>query len=379
MVTFVSNQWFDYPVTNPHLTDDGEDIGTPSGTAVYFPDKTKIEDTSWHDYGGQVVGDVSGSGWSEYFIHLRDITVQPGRTYPAGTVIGHTGGGIGDNVLHGGRVQPAQSQSWYNGHSSGPHTEFGIFRGEDMAAFNQGWGNKSREKDPAPLVSHLHATQGAGVGSGGDGLTFLGIALPGSNAFSNNTSDSSSGDLFGIAGAITGLGTSIGQSAAKAQTDIAAGAKRAGFFVLGGAVLVAGALILILPAATRAVEGGVSMATGAGQARQALRQAPRPQPQPTQVTHIHPISQPTPQPAPRLAPRQLAAPTPPRHTTPALYGSPVRRRVTGGATTQPLPSASASAPNRPMVRKAGFRAGRYIDQTGAAVSGPHRLLHEPHA
>src|SRR5260221_570708 len=272
MVNFVSNQWFDYPVTQSHITDDGEDIGTPSGTPVFFPDKTKIEDTSWLDYGGQVVGDVQGSGWSEYFLHLREISVQPGRTYPAGTVIGHSGGGVGDYLLHNGRVQPAQSQSWYDGHSSGPHTEFGIFRGEDMATVNKAWGNKSAQKDPGPLVKHLSQVRGAGIGSGGDGLSFLGL---GSNTL---TSDTSGGNPLDIAGAITGLGGSIGVSAAKAQADIAKGAKRAGFFLVGGMVLVAGALILVLPAARDAIVHGAEAATTVGTARQALRPAPRTQP-----------------------------------------------------------------------------------------------------
>ncbi len=318
MVAFVSNQWFDYPVTQSHLTDDGEDIGTPSGTPVFFPDKTKIEDTSWHDYGGQVVGDVQGSGWSEYFIHLRDITVQPGRTYPAGTVIGHTGGGVGDNLLHNGHVQPAQSQSWYDGHSSGPHTEFGIFRGEDMATVNKAWGNKSAQKDPGPLVKHLSQVRGAGIGSGGDGLSFLGI---GSNSTTLASDFSGGVDPTGIASAITGLGGSIGTSAAKAQADIAKGAKRAGFFLVGGMVLVAGALILVLPAARDAIVQGAEAATTVGTARQALRTPPRtqpPAPAPAPAVHVHAVTQPAPAPVVHIHPVNQQAPQ---------VGAPVRAPI----------------------------------------------------
>lgn len=155
----MAQPWYDYPITEPHSSDDGVDLGTPDRTPVFMPFGGKVIDTSYHDYGGQVVVDVPGTGASEYFIHLNDISVQPGQELSPGALIGDTGGGVGDLVLHDGRVQPAQSQSWYDGHSTGYHTEYGIFEGDDMAQFNEGWGNKSRQLDPTGVLDALRAGQ----------------------------------------------------------------------------------------------------------------------------------------------------------------------------------------------------------------------------
>lgn len=151
--------WYDYGIESgagSHAGgDDGDDVPTPDNTPISMPFPGHVIDASYHDYGGQVVVDVDGTGYSEYAIHLNNILVQPGQQIPAGTVIGTSGGGVGDNVLHNGRVQPAQSQSWFDGHSGGYHTEYGIFEGEDMGAFNQGWGNHSRQLDPTGVLQEL--------------------------------------------------------------------------------------------------------------------------------------------------------------------------------------------------------------------------------
>ena len=154
----MAQPWYDYaiPDAGSHAAgDDGDDVDTPDNTPVTLPFGGKVIDAQWYDYGGQVVADVPGTGYSEYAIHLNDIYVQPGQTVPAGTIIGTSGGGVGDKVKHAGKVQPAQSQGWYNGHSTGYHMEYGLFEGDNMAAFNQGWGNHQRQLDPPGVLHDL--------------------------------------------------------------------------------------------------------------------------------------------------------------------------------------------------------------------------------
>lgn len=154
-----TQSWYDYGINNPHGSDDGVDLPTPNDTPVWFPFDAKVIDANWYDYGGQVAAAIPGTDYSEYFIHLDKIYVKPGQTVPAGTVIGTTGGGVGDLIRHNGTVQPAQSQAWYGGHSSGYHTEYGLFEGQDMSSFNQGWGQPARQLDPTSIIQELQAGQ----------------------------------------------------------------------------------------------------------------------------------------------------------------------------------------------------------------------------
>lgn len=163
-----TKQWYDYDITQGHATDDGADLGTPNDTPVWFPFDAQVIDASYHVYGGQVVAKVPGTDYSEYFIHLDNLYVKPGDTIHAGQIIGTTGGGLGDKIVHNGQVVPAQSMAWYEGHSSGYHTEYGIFEGQDMASFNQGWGQPARQLDPTSVIDDLrsgHAPQWPGTGT----------------------------------------------------------------------------------------------------------------------------------------------------------------------------------------------------------------------
>lgn len=135
--------------------DDGEDLSTPDRTPVYLPFAGQVIDTSYHDYGGQVVVKVAGAPYDEYAIHMNGIAVHKGDRIAPDTYIGDSGGGVGDLVLHDGSIQPAQDMSWYHGHSTGYHSEFGLFRddkGGDMGEFNRGWGNRGRQMDPRPII-----------------------------------------------------------------------------------------------------------------------------------------------------------------------------------------------------------------------------------
>lgn len=157
--------WYDAPITNPHPPDDGVDLGTNNDTPVWFPYAGTVIDSEYYVYGGQVAVDT-GQGFIEYFIHLDQLRVQPGEHVEPGQIVGTTGGGLGDLLLHDGVVQPAQDQSWYEGHSTGYHTEYGEFVGSTFQDFNQGWHNPPRQLDPTPVIEALRS--GAPVPGAGD-------------------------------------------------------------------------------------------------------------------------------------------------------------------------------------------------------------------
>jgi len=172
----MSQEWYEYPVTQEHGQqpsggvfnwESGEDFGTPNDTPVYFPWNCTVIDASFQTYGGQVACEVDGKNLATYFIHLDNIYVKTGDQVQAGEIIGDTGGGIGDNVLHNGVVQPAQSQSWFvdsDGSlaSTGYHTEFGEFIANNMQEFNADWNIHSNQIDPSGTIQQL--MQG-GIGS----------------------------------------------------------------------------------------------------------------------------------------------------------------------------------------------------------------------
>lgn len=160
--------WYDYNITNPHSLDDGVDMGTPDNTPLSFPEPGQVIDASYHVYGGQVVVHMP-DGYDEYWIHLNNVLVSPGEMIQPGQEIGTSGGGVGDLILKNGSVQPATSQSDYQGHSSGYHSELGLFQdssaGGDMNQFNKGWGNKLRQLDPTGLINALAGSGGQSAGS----------------------------------------------------------------------------------------------------------------------------------------------------------------------------------------------------------------------
>lgn len=171
-----AQDWFSYPINNPHASDDGVDLATPDNTPVDFPASGQVIDASYHVYGGQVVVKPDGGApWDEYAIHLNNIYVHDGDEIQAGQIIGTTGGGPGDLILKNGSVQPATSQADYQGHSSGYHSEFGLFEDDsahgDMGQFNRGWGNPSRQMDPSGIIAAWKATHTPVTGLLGQGAS----------------------------------------------------------------------------------------------------------------------------------------------------------------------------------------------------------------
>lgn len=183
--------------------DDGEDLSTPDHTPVHFPWPGTVIDAHHYVYGGQVVVKVDGAPYDEYAIHLNNINVKQGDYIYPGTLIGDTGGGVGDLVLKNGSVQPATSMADYHGHSTGYHSEFGAFRDDsphgDMNQFNQGWGHPNRQIDPRPIVDALHAGQNVPPLPGG--------TLPGTPG--GTSSSSQDNGFLGIPGAIDRLGQTL--------------------------------------------------------------------------------------------------------------------------------------------------------------------------
>lgn len=220
--------------------DDGEDLDTPDRTPVSFMDAGQVIDASYHVYGGQVVIHLP-SGYDEYFIHLNQIDVKPGDVVMAGETIGDTGGGVGDLVLHDGKVQPAQSQSWYEGHSTGYHSEIGFFEDDsargDMGQFNQGWGHRYRQLDPRPrILAYQHGDHPVIPPHGQPGTTNLTPGIP---------------PGFNVADPATwipALASSLGFSSAANMTQ------RLAVGTVGVGVIFVGLLVAIQPEAQQVAE-----------------------------------------------------------------------------------------------------------------------------
>lgn len=179
--------WYDYPITQGHQKDDGDDLGTADNTPFAFWEPGQVIDAGYHVYGGQVViRPDAGSGYDDYAIHLNKIYVQAGEHVSADEIVGTTGGGVGDLILKGGKVQPATSQSDYQGHSSNYHLEIGEFADDsahgDMAQFNEGWGNRRRQRDPTSIIQALQSeSPQLFMGSGNEsqsGTQTLGLSNP---------------------------------------------------------------------------------------------------------------------------------------------------------------------------------------------------------
>lgn len=226
----MANPWYTYAINNPHSNDDGVDLRVPDRTPLYAPFAGTVMDASYHNYGGQAVIIPDGeNGWAEYFIHLNNIYVRPGEHVDPATELGDSGGGIGDLVLHDGKVQPAQSQAWYDGHSSGYHTEYGIFRDEDnqLDDFNRGWGNKGRQLDPTSVIGELRDDQAPSWPNSGPGYSPPGHNPPGGPVFPPGTIAFGSGLLGQIFG---GLGITTPANALQRGIVLAVGV----VFVVGG-------------------------------------------------------------------------------------------------------------------------------------------------
>lgn len=252
--------WFNFGITNPHPPDDGIDIGTPSRTPISMPFDCDVIDARWYVYGGQVACAVPGTDYSEYFIHMNNIYVRPGDSVPAGEIIGDSGGGVGDLLLHNGKVQPAKYQSWYEGHSTGPHSEYGIFQGQTMAEFNRGWSNPPRQLDPTPVYEALRngqtptwpgsgtPTGGSSSGGSGDGgmggliCKFAPWLCQGAQQAASAEEQAIAGGLSSAAGAVMN-----GTAQALGASDFANGIRRGLFMTLGVGVMAVGLFVILAP------------------------------------------------------------------------------------------------------------------------------------
>ncbi len=269
--------WYNFGITKTHPPDDGIDIGTPSRTPLSFPFDCDVIDARWYVYGGQVACAVPGTGYSEYFIHMNNIFVRPGDTVPAGQTIGDSGGGVGDLLLHDGRVQPAKYQSWYEGHSSGPHSEYGIFEGQDMASFNRGWHNPPRQLNPTSVYNELRNGQTVewpgkgspqpnpgGSGDGGVG----GLICKAFPQLCDLPAEAMSAEEKAIAGGLSAAAGAImnGTAQSLGAKDLADGLRRGAFMALAVGVMALGGFVFLSPYLKAAAQEVKVEVAGAAQA-----------------------------------------------------------------------------------------------------------------
>lgn len=225
--------WWNYPVTQGYGQngEQGVDLGTPLHTPITNLYSGKVVETQYGAAGG-IVGvlvNVPGLGAVvEYFLHLDRIDVKVGQQLGVGDQVGLSGGELAGTP---GGMHPASPQF-----STGPHTEFGFFRGTPFASADAG--------NPLP---YLHpGTGGAPVAS------------------TNNTSTSAaSGGLnqalcdIPLIGGLLCFGENAGQDVVQ---GITVSVERIGFFVLAIVLVIMGFILVAYQPAQEAVKTGVKAA-----------------------------------------------------------------------------------------------------------------------
>jgi hypothetical protein len=160
-------QWYKYPVTVPHGgNEDGIDLGTPNDTPLTALYGGKVIDARYYPWGGQVFLAVPGANFSEGFLHLDQISVQPGQTIAPGQQVGTSGGGVGDYLEKNGQVVRATSQADFGSHSSGYHMEYDLFQGQDIGTVEMAVGNPARQIDPTSVIASVATGSGPAPGAG---------------------------------------------------------------------------------------------------------------------------------------------------------------------------------------------------------------------
>lgn len=185
--------WYDFPVTQAHGVNGeaGVDYGTPFHTPLTALLSGVVQRVvTGIGYGAEVdiASSYQGQPITQTFLHVDVPTVQPGQQVGVGQLIGLSGG-----QLSGGQ-NPDTSQ-----YSSGPHTEFDLFRGGP-------WQNPI---DPTQFVANY-----ARGGPGGNPLA--NVPVLGGLIGAGQTAASDVSGLGSIGPAIAGLPGSVGHGLANA-------------------------------------------------------------------------------------------------------------------------------------------------------------------
>lgn len=163
----MSTPWYDYGFSQTfgQNGEAGVDLKTPFHTAITNLYPGQVVEAQYGGAGG-IVGiltNVPGLGRVvEYFLHLDLINVSVGQQVAVGQQVGISGGETPAQAASGqfpGSLHPAQPRF-----STGPHTEFGFFRGTPFAS--QDAGNPVPFLHPATGGAAI-ATTGTGSGSSG--------------------------------------------------------------------------------------------------------------------------------------------------------------------------------------------------------------------
>lgn len=146
IATASTMSWVNYAVTQPYGKngETGIDIGTPQDTPLGALEGGTVVSTSYGPEGGDVWVKVKQGVSYLYheYVHLDNILVAAGQSIVQGQILGLSGGQLSGG-LH--NAQPP--------YSTGPHTEFGIYRG-----FKQ----PSTSIDPTAFINSIRQQTFAG-------------------------------------------------------------------------------------------------------------------------------------------------------------------------------------------------------------------------
>lgn len=251
------SQWFNDTVSQGHGVngETGIDIATPNDTPISAIFGGKVVKADWQPYGGEVFLAVPGSNVLEGFIHLDNINVALGDTIKPGQNIGTSGGGVGDNLVKNGRVQPATSQADWGNYSSGYHTEYDLFQGQTSADVDKAWFNPAVQLDPTTVINSLNQNGSAKLPGGGGLSTGLNGGTPPPSSTSggfniNNLWQQLTGTVLGGVASGATAGLTSGANAPFSSHNMA----RYGVGTLGAIVVILGVLDMVLSLQDKASE-----------------------------------------------------------------------------------------------------------------------------
>jgi len=241
-----STPWWKYPLTQlfGQNGEQGVDVGTPLHTPITNLYAGKVVEAQYGGAGG-IVGvlvNVPGLGnVVEYFLHLDLINVKVGQQLGVGDLVGLSGGELAGTP---GGLHPAEPQF-----SSGPHTEFGFFKGTPFASADAG--NPLPYLHPSTTTSTTTTGTGSAPSSQPTDLTsglcdipfFGGLLCLGENA--GKAAGAAGGQALQDSGVVSGITLSV---------------ERIGFFVLALVIALIGVVLITYQPAQETVATGVKAA-----------------------------------------------------------------------------------------------------------------------
>jgi len=153
-------QWYQYAPTQYYGTNGerGIDLGTPNNTPLSIPLAGTVLKADYYGGGGEVIVKTANN-LLEYFFHLNNIFVKAGQSIGAGSIVGTSGGGVGDKHLSpSGSVETVTNQQQLMPYSTNYHTEYGLIKGSTLQDYYNAMNTGAGSINPLDFINNLNKT-----------------------------------------------------------------------------------------------------------------------------------------------------------------------------------------------------------------------------